>query len=103
MCAASLFLTADMFKHYKDSANIYKYKLFAKKISFLLCFFFGRGFCLYIYASERGRLVAFLGCWGWVQLGQTVADRGAFLGVAVQFLGAQDVASWRPSGLAPRV
>ncbi len=49
MCAASLFLTADMFKHYKDKANIYKYKLFCRKNFLFFVFFFGYGFYLYIY------------------------------------------------------
>ena len=49
MCAASLFLTAIRFKHYKDSDNIYKYKYFAEKFFFFLCFFFGCGFYLCIY------------------------------------------------------
>lgn len=63
MCAASLFLTADMFKHYKDRYNIYKYKHFVEKIFFLLYFSLGAVFT-YIYTR-----VSAGGWWrssGWV-------------------------------------
>ncbi len=102
-----------LFKHYKDKANIYKYKHFAENIFFFCVFFFGRGFYLYIYASERGRLVSFLGCWvlgagcssanrrrivaGVPRGGRSSSSRGAGRG-QLEALGAQDVASWRPPG-----
>lgn len=48
MCAASLFLTAIRFKHYKDKANIYKHKLFAEKFFFFVFFLWVRFLLIYI-------------------------------------------------------